>query len=163
MSRPPTVEGPDDRARHYEDYTVGETVHAPGVSLTESDIIDFAFRYDPQAFHTDIEFAKQSIHGGLIASGWQVGAASFRMLIQSGFFGRASMGSSGLNNLRWPKPTRPGDTLYARVTVLSKRESRSRPELGLVEIECSVENQRGEVCCTWDTVQLVLKRSEAMA
>ena len=148
MSRAPTVEGPDDRARHYEDYTVGETVNAPGVSLTESDIIDFA---------------KQSIHGGLIASGWQVGAASFRMLIQSGFFGRASMGSSGLNNLRWPSPTRPGDTLYARVTVLSKRESRSRPELGLVEIECRVENQRGEVCCTWDTVQLVLKRPEAVA
>ncbi|MDF1737424.1 MAG: MaoC family dehydratase, partial [Minwuia sp.] len=147
------------RARYVEDYEVCEVVHAPGVTLTESDIIDFAFRYDPQAFHTDVEFASQSIHGGLIASGWQVGAASFRMLVQSGFFGRASMGSSGLDNLRWPNPTRPGDTIYARVTVLSKRESRSRPELGLVSIECHVENQRGELCCTWDTVQMVLRRT----
>lgn len=158
MSREPVVEGPEDRARHYEQYEVGEVVHAPGVTLTESDIIDFAFRYDPQAFHVDAEFAKQSIHGGLIASGWQVGAASFRMLVQSGFFGRASMGSSGLNNLRWPNPTRPGDTLYARISVVSKRESRSRPELGLIGLECVVENQRGDVCCTWDTVQMVLKR-----
>jgi len=163
MSRAPISEGPADRARYYEDYRVGEVIHAPGVTLTESDIIDFAFRYDPQAFHTDVEFAKGSIYGGLIASGWQVGALAFRMLVQAGFVGRGSMGSPGINNLRWPRPLRPGDTIYAQVVVLSKRESRSRPELGLVNMDYIVENQRGQLCCAWDAVQLVLKRPAAEA
>ncbi|MDF1722196.1 MAG: MaoC family dehydratase [Minwuia sp.] len=158
MTRTPSIETPADRARYYEDYTVGEIINAPGVTLTESDIIEFAFRYDPQAFHTDVEFAKDSIYGGLIASGWQVGAVAFRMLVQAGFVGRGSMGSPGINDLRWPNPVRPGDTLYARTSVLSKRDSRSRPELGLVTMDYVVENQHGILCCAWNSVQLVMKR-----
>ncbi len=158
MTRAPVTETPADRAMYWEDYTVGQVIRAPGVTLTESDIIDFAFRYDPQAFHTDVEFAKGSIYGGLIASGWQVGAVAFRMLVQAGFVGLGSMGSPGINDLRWPNPVRPGDTLYARVSVLSKRESRSRPEMGMVTMDYVVENQNGTLCCAWTSVQMVMKR-----
>lgn len=154
-------EGPEDRSRFHEDYQEGEVIRAPGVTLTESDIIEFAFRYDPQAFHIDKTFAATSIYGGLIASGWQVVLTGFRMLVQAGFLGRGSMGSPAVDEVRFLKPVRPGDTIYARAEVVSKRESQSRPGLGLVDMTFRIENQSGECCCTWRGVQLVQKRDAA--
>lgn len=145
-------------ARWYEDYATGDVIRTGGVTITESDIIDFAFRYDPQPFHIDTEFAKTSIYGGLIASGWQVAAVSFRMLVQAGFVGHASMGSPGIEHLRWHRPVRPGDTLSAAVAVKEKRPSRSRPGIGLVTMDYAIENGTGELCCSWNAVQLVRMR-----
>ena len=151
----------DRNARWYEDYAPGETIRAGGVTLTESSIIDFAFRYDPQPFHIDPEFARTSIYGGLIASGWQVATAAFRMLVQAGFIGHASMGSPGIEDLRFHQPVRPGDRLLASATVRQMRKSASRPGLGLVTMDYRVENGRGELCCSWHGVQLVRMRPVA--
>src|SRR3546814_7438124 len=108
--------------RYYEDYDTGEIITADGVSITEADILDFAFRYDPQPFHLDKTAAEASIYQGLIASGWQTGLLGFRMLLQAGLLGKGSMGSPGLDELRWYLPVRPGDTLYGKASIESKRE-----------------------------------------
>jgi len=151
-------ETPEDRARYYESYTVGEIVKGPGVTLTEADIIEYGFRYDPQPHHIDKESAEKSIYGGLIASGWQVATTAFRMLVQGGFIGTASMGANGMNNLSFHMPVRPGDTIYGEVEITEKRESRSRPNMGLVTMFVRVFNQKGDKVCSWDAVQFVLKK-----
>jgi len=144
--------------RYYEDYETGEVINAAGVTVTESDILDFAFRYDPQPFHLDKETATKSIYGGLIASGWQTGALGFRMLMQAGLLGKGSMGSPGLDELRWYKPTRPGDTLYAKARVEEMRASASKPDRGIVKLKYWVENQKGETVMSFYGNQLVAKR-----
>ncbi|MCW5731980.1 MAG: MaoC family dehydratase [Alphaproteobacteria bacterium] len=144
--------------RYYEDYSVGEVIKADGVTLSEADILDFAFRYDPQPFHLDKEAAAKSIYGGLIASGWQVGAVTFRMLVQAGVLGRGSMGSPGLDELRWTKPVRPGDTLYAEAEVTDMRPSQSKPDRGLVFMTYRVRNQSGEVVMSFRSTQLIRRR-----
>ena len=146
------------RDRYLEDYAEGEEIRAPGVTLTEADVIEFAFRYDPQPFHIDKTAAEQSIYGGLIASGWQVAIVAFRMLVQVGLFGRGSLGSPGLDSVRWHLPARPGDTLYAFATVTGVRPSKSKPDRGVVSLAYKVENQSGESVMTWQGVQLVAKR-----
>ena len=144
--------------RYLEDYTAGEVVEADGVSLSESDILDFALRYDPQPFHLDREAAQRSIFGGLIGSGWQTGALALRMLIQAGLIGKGSMGSPGLDELRFLKPSRPGDTLYAKARIESVRESQSKPDRGIVVIHYWVENQKGETIMSFKGNQLIAKR-----
>lgn len=155
------IETPEDRARYYESYTVGEIIKGPGITLTETDIIDFGFRYDPQAHHIDKEAAAKSIYGGLIASGWQVAATGFRMLVQGGFIGSASMGANGMDNLTFHQPVRPGDTISGEVEIRAKRESKSRPTIGLVTMGCRIFNQKGDKVCSWDAVQFVLKQEAA--
>ncbi|WP_417516651.1 MaoC family dehydratase [Minwuia sp.] len=150
-----------DPARHYESYRIGEIIRGPGITLTESEIIEFAFRYDPQPHHLDKVAAEKSIYGGMIASGWQVAATGFRMLVQAGFIGSASMGSNGMSNLTFHMPVRPGDTISGEVEITEKRESKSRPELGLVTMLVRIFNQNGEKVCSWDAVQFVLKRPAA--
>lgn len=144
--------------RYYEDYDQGEVIHANGVTVSEADILDFAYRYDPQPFHLDKEVAAKSIYGGLIASGWQTGALGFRMLMQAGLLGKGSMGSPGLDELRWYKPVRPGDTLYGKASVEEKRESASKPDRGILKLKYWVENQRGEMVMSFYGNQLVSKR-----
>ena len=146
--------------RYLEDYSVGEEIRAPGVTITEADIIEFAFRYDPQPFHIDKIAADESIYGGLIASGWQVAILAFRMLVQVGLVGRGSLGSPGLDKIRWLAPVRPGDTLYPIAQVSDVRPSRSKPDRGVVSVEYRVDNQSGETVMTWQGVQLVAKRSD---
>jgi len=144
--------------RYLEDYTVGELLRAPGFTLTESEIIHFALLYDPQPFHTDVLAAQESIYGGLIASGWHVAVLAFRMLIQAGIVGTASLGSPGIEQLRWLIPVRPGDTLYPCAKIVEARPSRSKPDRGVVKVEWWVENQRKEVVTTLVSTQLVRRR-----
>jgi acyl dehydratase len=144
--------------RYFEDYTVGEIVRASGVTLTEAEIIHFALTYDPQPFHTNTVAAKESIYGGLIASGWQVAVLAFKLLVQAGLVGSASQGSPGLDNLRWLKPVRPGDTIHPRSKVVEMRPSASKPERGLVRVESWVENQDGETVCSFVSTQIVRRR-----
>ena len=145
-------------ARYLEDYTAGEVIRATGITLTEAEIIAYGFRYDPQLFHTDKIAAAQSIYGGLIASGWQVGALAFRMLVQAGVLGEGSLGSPGLDELRWSKPVRPGDTLYAEAEILEVRPSQSKPDRGIVSVAYRVKNQAGETVMSFRGAQLVRKR-----
>lgn len=145
--------------RYLEDYTVGEVVRATGVTLTEAEIIHFALTYDPQPFHTDTVAAKESIYGGLIASGWQVAVVAFKMLVQAGLVGPGSLGSPGIEQLRWIKPVRPGDTITACAKIAEARPSQSKPDRGVVKVEWWVENQRQEIVSTFVSTQLVRRRS----
>lgn len=144
--------------RFYEDYAVGEVIRSAAITLTEADIIDFAFKYDPQPFHIDKLSAEKSIYGGLIASGWQVIAVTFRMLVQEGFLGEGSMGSPGVEELKWMLPVRPGDTLRGEVEVLEMRVSASKPDRGVVRMAYRIINQKGEVVSSLRSAQLVKRR-----
>jgi acyl dehydratase len=132
-------------SRYWEDYVPG-TVHEVGaLAVDQAEIIAFAQRYDPQPFHLDPEAARQSPYGGLIASGWHTAALAMRMLVD-GFLPRAaSLGSPGVDELRWLQPVRPGDTLSVRVEILEARRSRSKPEQGIVRTRVEVLNQTGTV------------------
>lgn len=144
--------------RWFEDYTVGEVIRADGVTISEAEILSFAFTYDPQPFHLDRLAAEQSPYKGLIASGWQTGLLGFRMLLQAGLLGKGSMGSPGLDEIRWFMPVRPGDTLFGRASIEDKRESASKPDRGIVKMKYWIENQRGETVMSFYGTQMVLKR-----
>lgn len=130
--------------RYWEDFTVGMTMEFGGYEVTEEEIIEFATDFDPQSFHVDREAAKEHYFGGIIASGWHTASMCMRMLVDNFMGDSASMGSPGIDQLRWKKPVRPGDILRVKVTVLESRPLSSRPELGLVKFDHSVTNQHGE-------------------
>ena len=140
----PTLPRTSMTSRFHDDFTPGQHFTTPGVTLTEADIIDFAWRYDPQPFHLDVTAAANSPYGGLIASGFQSLALCFRLFIQSGLLAESSMGSPGIDELRWLLPVRPGDTLHGRVEVLEVRPSRSKPDRGIARFKYQAVNQRGE-------------------
>lgn len=144
--------------RWFEDYTLGEIIRADGVTVSEAEILSFAFTYDPQPFHLDRLAAEKSPYGGLIASGWQTGLLGFRMLLQAGLLGKGSMGSPGLDEIRWFMPVRPGDTLFGRASIEDKRESASKPDRGIVRMKYWIENQKGETVMSFFGTQMVLKR-----
>ena len=129
---------------YLEDFETGTVKAAGSVTLSEAEILEFATRYDPQPFHVDPKAAGASIYGGLIASGWQTIAVTMRLLVDNVFNDAASMGSPGVDEIRWHRPVRPGDTLFPRVTVLETRGSRSRPDRGVLRFRVDVDNQDGE-------------------
>jgi len=146
--------------RYFDDFEVGERFTTPGVTLTESLIIDFAMRYDPQPFHIDVEAAKASSYGGLIASGFQTLALGFRMALETGLFRACGLGSPGFDELRWLRPVRPGDTLHAELEVAEKTPSRSKPDRGMLRIKYWVKNQRGEDALTFTSMHLARRKVE---
>jgi acyl dehydratase len=129
---------------HLDDLAPGQ-VHPLGQRrLSAEEIVAFARDWDPQPFHIDHAAAEQSIYGGLIASGWHT-ACVFMRLFADGFLQDAeAMGSPGIDELRWLRPVRPGDTLKARVEVLEVRPSGSRPDRGGARLRCVATNQDGE-------------------
>ncbi len=130
--------------RYLDDLKVGDRFTSGGITLTDGEIIDFALRYDPQPFHLDVNAAAESPYGGLIASGFQTIALCFRMFIQSGIFRDSSIGSPGLDEVRWLAPVRPGDTIHSVVEVLEVRPSNSKPDRGIAKMRYQAINQRGE-------------------
>ena len=151
---------PND-ARYFEDYVAG-TVHEFGSTVVEQDeVIRFARRFDPQVFHTDPEAARDTIFGGLIASGWHTGAMMMRLLADHFISKVASLGASGLEELRWLKPVRPGDELSLRVSILETRRSRSKPDRGVVRNRIEVLNQDREVVMSLIAVNFMLLRERA--
>lgn len=130
----------------YEDITVGQKEAFGSYTVTKDEVIEFASRYDPQPFHLDEEFAKQSVFSGLCASGWHTGAMMMRMMVDHMMArGFAGLGSPGLDGIQWKKPVFPGDTLSVESEIIGKRESESRPNLGLVKSTYHVKNQKGDV------------------
>ena len=132
-------------ARYFEDFFEGLTVDLGNVEFTADGIIEFARAYDPQPMHTNPDAARESIYGGLIASGWHTTGAYMRLLVDSVIGQSESLGSPGIDHLRWLKPVRPGDTLRARFTVLEANASRSRPDRGIVRSRGEMLNQDNEV------------------
>lgn len=142
-----------------EDFKAGDEITSPGITLTESQIIDFALHFDPQPFHVDVTAAAGGPFGGLIASGFHTAALSFRLFWQTGTLGEASVGSPGIDELRWLKPVRPGDTLRVTVKVLDVRRSTSKPDRGVVKMAYTTVNQHGDAVLTMVGNQLVKARS----
>jgi len=130
---------------YFEDFTPGRIMEFGGRTVSEAEIVAFARDYDPQSFHVDAAAAGRSPYGGLIASGWHTAALMMRMFCDHVLLDAASLGSPGMDELRWPKPVRPGDTLRVRIRVLEARPSQSRPEMGIVKSETEVLNQKDEV------------------
>ena len=131
--------------RYFEDFVVGQTVETAPHTLSESEIIAYAREFDPQPFHVDPAAAAKTIFGGLIASGWHTCAVCMRLNCDSYINRSVSLGSPGLDNIRWLKPVRAGDTITYRRTVLESRASLSRPGVGLLRSRTEALNQHGEV------------------
>jgi acyl dehydratase len=127
--------------RYFEDFQIGQVSDVGPVTVSEEDIIAFAKRYDPQPFHVDPVAAKAGPYGGLIASGWHTAALLMGMFVRDQVLDSASMGSPGVEGLRWTAPVRPGDTLRARSTITDTQPSSKNPNRGTVFIEHEVFNQ----------------------
>ena len=136
------MERPD---RYFEDYRIGERVEFGSYRMTEEQIVAFARDFDPQPFHVDKDAARQSVYGGLVASGWHTASAMMRMMVDHFISPKTSMGSPGMDEIRWLKPVRPGDTLRVRVTILSAKRSTSKPDRGVIDQRVEVINQHGDV------------------
>ncbi len=128
---------------YFEDFNVGETVEIGRHAISEAAILEFGRQYDPQPFHTDPERARTSIYGGLIASGWQTCSIVMRVMCDAYLSEAASMGSPGMEEIRWLKPVRPGDVLVVMRTIEEARPT-SKADRGLVLSRWDVYNQRDE-------------------
>lgn len=129
------------RGKFFEDMSIGDTFETGGITLTESAIVDFALTYDPQPFHVDKVAATESIFGGLIASGFQTLALTFRLFRDTGVLTGTNLGGHGMDELRWLAPVYPGDTLHARVTVEKMIPSRSKTDRGVIRFRYRTYNQ----------------------
>lgn len=146
--------------RYFEDFQVGDVYDLGSRTVSKEEILDFARQYDPQYFHVDEERAKESIYGGLIASGWHTAAMTMRLACEAIVLQSASMGSPGLDELRWVRPVRPGDTLQARMEILAARASQSKPDRGIVHSQVIVTNQDGEPVLTWKAMGMYRRRPD---
>ena len=144
---------------YWEDFKVGETHQIGEKRVDKDEIIAFAKQFDPQPFHVDEAAAKVSLYGGLIASGWHTVALVMRMMCDSYMLDSASLGSPGIDNLKWLEPVRPGDTIRAQRTTLELRASASRPEMGLVKTRWEVFNQNAEQVMTMEGYGMFRRRN----
>ena len=143
---------------YFDDFKVGDQFKSGGITVTEGQIIDFAMRYDPQVFHLDAEAAKDTPYGGLIASGFHTMAFTFRLFLETGVLSSCSLGSPGIDEVRWLLPVRPGDTLHVVGEVIEIRPSKSRFDRGMIRFRYTNFNQRGEKVLTMIGNQLLLRR-----
>lgn len=129
---------------YWEDFAAGSMREFGGITLSEEDILRFAREFDPQPFHVDPEAARHSVFGGLIASGWHTCSLAMRMMCDAYLLDSASAGSPGVEDIKWLKPVRPGDTLRVSFTVLEARPLESRPNIGLIRAQWYMYNQNDE-------------------
>ena len=131
--------------RYLEDIAAGATFTSGSVRIDKDDIMTFAAAFDPQPFHLDEEAARETIFGGLAASGWHTAAVTMKLLVDSDFKPAGGIVGAGFDELRWPRPVRPGDELHVEGEVLETRPSKSNPRQGLIKVRTATMNQRGEV------------------
>ena len=129
---------------YWEDMPAGSVRDLGSITPTAEEIIAFATQFDPQPFHLDAEAAKDSVFGGLCASGWHTCAMAMRLMVTNFLCEASSQGSPGLENIRWLKPVFPGDTLHLRHTVVDSRPMSKRPDVGLVRTKWDMANQHGD-------------------
>jgi acyl dehydratase len=144
--------------RYWDDYEVGAKFPLGSTTFTADEIVKFAREFDPQSFHLDPEAAKQSLFGGVIASGWHVTAKLMRLFVDNYVDHRTALGSPGVDEVRWLKPVRPGDTITAWLECAGKVPSRSRPEMGVVHEHWRATNQKGELVLTLKGVNMVRRK-----
>jgi acyl dehydratase len=143
---------------YFEDFPPGDVRESPVRTVTRDEILTFARQFDPQPFHLDDEAAARSIFGGLLASGWHTCAIYMRLMWETFLKDTASLGSPGVDEIRWVKPVRPGDSLRVRFTVVEAVPSRSKPDRGIVRVLSEVFNQHGEIVMTMRGLGMYARR-----
>ncbi len=146
------------KLKYLEDFLAGQVIHLGGFSVTREEIIAFARQFDPQPFHVDEDAATKSIFGGLIASGWHTCALLMRCMVDGLLSRSASLGSPGIDQIRWLLPVRPGDALSVRGTVREVKPSSSKPDRGVVRTDYEVVNQKGERVMTMQGIGMFKRR-----
>jgi acyl dehydratase len=139
-----------DDLLYWEDFQPGDTLETGSHTFTEEEIIAFGRQFDPQSFHIDPVAARKSAFGGLIASGWHTCAVAMRLMVEKYVARSASLGSPGLDNIRWLSPVRAGDTITYRRRITAARPSESKPGVGLVHSHWEALNQRGQTVMTME-------------
>lgn len=145
-------------SRYFDEFSVGDSFRTRSITITEGQIVDFALTYDPQHMHLDRKKAEEGPFGGLIASGFQTLGLSFRMFYDLGLFTSSNTIGPGLDNVRWTAPVYPGDNLYAVAEVIEMRESRSKPDRGIIRWKVEMFNQKDESVMSYEPIMIVLKR-----
>ena len=157
----------DTTARHirwyWEDFPVGNVREFGAMPVTREAVLAFAAQFDPQPFHLDDAAAEASLFGRLSASGWHTCAMSMRMMCDDYLLDSSSLGSPGIDSLRWTKPVHPGDTLSVRLTTLESRPMASRPKVGLLLSKWEVLNQHRELVLTMQGWGMFGRRVSAAA
>ena len=148
-------------ALYFDDFKPGDRFESAGKTLSEAEILDFAWRYDPQPVHSDKVAAEAGPYGGLIASGFHTLVTGFRLLWQTNVLDAASLGSPGMEELRWTKPVRPGDTLRTVIEVLDSRPSSSKPDRGVCRIRWDTFNQDDDLVLSLIAVHILARRPVA--
>ena len=146
--------------RHFEDYAPGAVFEYGEIPVDEAEIVEFARRFDPQYIHIDREQAARGPFGGLIASGWHTAAMMMRLIVDNFLPKHASRGSPGIDELRWLRPVRPGDTLSVRLSVLEATRSRSKPDRGVVRTLCEVLTQDRAGVMSLKAMNIIACRSD---
>jgi acyl dehydratase len=146
---------------YLEDLHVGDRFGSDSFAVTEEDVIAFAQDFDPQPFHLDARAAEESVFKELVASGWHTAAMSMKLFVTGGL--RLAGGSVGLgvDELRWPRPVKPGDTLRLETEILEVRPSKSKQDRGVIRIRNVTTNQDGKVVQTFAASVLVRRRPPA--
>lgn len=144
----------------FEDFTPGRVFELGSVDVSEDEIVEFARRFDPQPFHVDPAAAAATMFGGLIASGWHTCSMCMRLLVDALLGDSTSLGSPGMEQIRWTAPVRPGDRLTARSTVLEARPSTSKPDRGTVTLSTEMTNQDGVVVMTMRGMGMYARRQD---
>ncbi len=147
--------------RYFDDYVVGDRFVTDSVTITEGMILQFARMYDTQVFHTNLDQAAQSNFGGLIGSGLQTLNFSFALFFRLELVQPVALGGPGLDNLRWTRPLRPGDTIHVVCEVTQARASRSKPDRGMLTMRHDTFNQADELILTFDCMHLLRRREAA--
>jgi acyl dehydratase len=148
------------RALYFEDFKAGDRFESARLTVSEALIVEFGRFYDAQVFHTDPEAAKTTVYGGLIASGLQTIALTFKLFLETGTIAASSLGSPGLDEIRWRAPVRPGDTLHVVAEVLETRASSSKADRGIVCVLYTTRNQQGDAVMTLIGNQLLRRRPD---
>lgn len=148
----------DSETHYWEDFEVGRTVALGEKTVTREEIIAFAAEFDPQPFHLDEAAAASTMLGGLAASGWHSCAIMMRLMCDGYLNNASGLGSPGLDEVKWLKPVRPGDTLTAQYTCKEARASGSRPGIGICELYYELLNQHGDLVMSWDCTQFFGRR-----
>lgn len=147
------------RQWYFEDFHPGQEIDLGERRVSEEQIVAFAREYDPQPFHVDREAAGASIYGGVIASGWHTCSLMMRMVVDGLMASSSSMGSPGLDGVRWLRPLRAGDTIRVRYLTTQVKASNSKPDRGVVWSKWTATNQHGEEICTIEGMGMFGRRS----
>ncbi len=151
------------RQWYFEDFYPGQEIDLGERSVSEEEIIAFARQFDPQPFHVDVEAAGASIYGGVIASGWHTCSLMMRMVVDGLMCSASSMGSPGLDGVRWLLPLRAGDTIKVRYLTTRVKASNSKPDRGVVWSKWTATNQHGEEICTIEGMGMFGRRPAGAA